>query len=247
MLVTCEIYLGELYLLESVRKLCECQDVLGHQGGARKWPSCAWTRVWSPPACSDSLSLHMATTDQAQLHELRELLKNLPAGLSLPSDDYKSKYSCFLSFGLDTDLLAKIEDEVGTLNEQFKGVFGWHTRTSGDGILVIEERGQPICAVVDVLATFLSKYPGNGVLLKWAIDIAEGARKVYREFGVQDPSRGNITSSRSPDGARHHDASSGDEGSNEDSDVSDCNAYGSITYERLRLLAFGFGTDLADS
>ncbi|TFY64064.1 hypothetical protein EVG20_g6072 [Dentipellis fragilis] len=127
----------------------------------------------------------MAASDQTLLHELRELLNHLPDELPLPNGN--SRYQAFLSFGLDTDLMDKIGDEVGVVSDQFKGVFGWKTHTTGDGIRAIEECSKPICAVVDVLARFLKVHPGDAVLRKWALDIADGARKQYRIYGKAVP------------------------------------------------------------
>lgn len=50
----------------------------------------------------------------------------------------------FGTFQIDRGLLERIEhteDEVGAINETFKRIFGWKTRTTGDGILEIKERG----------------------------------------------------------------------------------------------------------
>ena len=74
------------------------------------------------------------------LARLDHLLANLPA--QLPSGDGSaSRYGSFLSFTLDPDTLEKTGDEVATLGEQLEGIFGWRTRTSGDGIIPIVERG----------------------------------------------------------------------------------------------------------
>ena|ERR1700722_3580362 len=117
------------------------------------------------------------------LARLELLLTHLPDTLPDPAPELSS-YP-FISFELDQDLYEKIEDEVGTLNEQFKRAFGWKSRTTGDGILPITERGESICAVVDVLSKYLEKHPGNAILEKWTDDIIEGAKKIYQLAGKE--------------------------------------------------------------
>lgn len=57
------------------------------------------------------------------LSKLKFLLANLPA--QLPAvNGAKSRYSTFLNFNLDPDILEKTGDEVATLGEQLKYVFG---------------------------------------------------------------------------------------------------------------------------
>ncbi|KAK0479736.1 hypothetical protein IW261DRAFT_1478913 [Armillaria novae-zelandiae] len=58
----------------------------------------------------------------------------------------------FATFCIDQAILECTEDEVGAINESFKAIFSWRTRTTGDGILDIEERGK--LALV-LLLTFL--------------------------------------------------------------------------------------------
>jgi len=77
---------------------------------------------------------------------LRTLLQNLPPALPAGTS-LASKYLIFLSFTLDDELQECTGSEIGALNEQFKQIFGWKTRTTGSGILLVEERGPPICAV----------------------------------------------------------------------------------------------------
>jgi hypothetical protein len=120
---------------------------------------------------------------KSTLSELRILLSNLPKTLGLPSRS-KTIYP-FVGFELDPELLDRTGDEVGALNEQLKGAFGWKSRTTGDGIIPILERGEHICAVVDVLEKYMDRNPANAVLEKWVADITEGAKKVYREAGSE--------------------------------------------------------------
>ncbi|KAI0683439.1 hypothetical protein BC835DRAFT_1311037 [Cytidiella melzeri] len=122
------------------------------------------------------------------LDHLRLLLdpKNLPQQLPLVNK-INSKYAVFINFQVDAELLAHTEDEVGTVSEQFKRVFGWQTRSSGDGILKLEERGEALSAVVDVLAHFHEKYPSNAVLMKWGYDVGMAAEQLYATYGLQMP------------------------------------------------------------
>lgn len=62
--------------------------------------------------------------------ELDCLLRHLPSQLPLPTSLNASKYACFSNFSLDKDEVTDY-GEVGALNEQFKRVFGWKTRTTG--------------------------------------------------------------------------------------------------------------------
>ena len=113
------------------------------------------------------------------LQHLESLLNNLPD--AIPIGD---KYSAFLTFVLDPELVEKTGHEIGALSEQFKRIFGWQARTTSDGILSIEERGLPICSVVKVFQRFHHQYPEDVVLKKWAVDIAIGAGKVYSQHGL---------------------------------------------------------------
>jgi hypothetical protein len=72
------------------------------------------------------------------LDRLKNLLTNLPS--LLPSGDGPdSLYSAFLSFSLDSEILDKTGDEVATPGEQPEHIFGWKTRSSGDGIIQIRK------------------------------------------------------------------------------------------------------------
>jgi hypothetical protein len=117
------------------------------------------------------------------LDRLKNLLANLPS--SLPSGDGPdSLYCSFLSFCLDSEILDKTGDEVATLGEQLEHIFGWKTRSSGDGIIQIRERGKAICALHPILKQYYEKYPSNNVLRKWVIDVIAGVEKAYEAHGV---------------------------------------------------------------
>jgi hypothetical protein len=117
------------------------------------------------------------------LAKLKVLLANLPSLLPL-GDGFDSKYNAFLAFSLDDDILEKTGDEVATLGEQLEHVFGWRSRTTGDGIIPIKERGEAICALHPILAEYYTKFPNNNVLKKWIIDVTLGAEKVFETYCV---------------------------------------------------------------
>ena len=120
------------------------------------------------------------------LDRLKLLLDNLPRQLPLRTgpDWADSKFSQFLFFRIDPDLLEKTGCEVSALSEQLKGIFGWKTRTTGDGIVPIEERGEAVCAMHMVFAEFWERHPENNVLRKWIFDTLKGAEKTYHIHNV---------------------------------------------------------------
>ncbi|KAK0475761.1 hypothetical protein IW261DRAFT_1492742 [Armillaria novae-zelandiae] len=72
---------------------------------------------------------------------LRVLLSNLPTDLHAPKKGEFTRYP-FATFCIDQAILECTEGEVRAINESFKAIFGWRTRTTGDGILDIEEHGK---------------------------------------------------------------------------------------------------------
>ncbi|TFY63854.1 hypothetical protein EVJ58_g2991 [Rhodofomes roseus] len=127
------------------------------------------------------------------LSRLRVLLDplNLPPQLPLCCG-VDSKYSAFLNFSLDQDLLEMTESEIGTVNEQFKGIFGWQTRSTSNSIIWLEERGEPLLLVVDVLAHYHGKHPTDAVLMKWGYNIGTAAEHAYKQHGVLLPSTSDV-------------------------------------------------------
>src|ERR1700691_4517566 len=83
---------------------------------------------------------------------LKLLLDHLPRQLPIRTAK-DSAFSLFLFYTIDPDLLEKTGCEVSALGEQLKGVFGWKARTTGDGVVAIEECqcGEAICAMHTVL------------------------------------------------------------------------------------------------
>ena len=112
------------------------------------------------------------------LDRLTPLLDNLPRQLPIKSDA-DSAFASFLHFHIDHELLEQTGCEVSALSEQLKRVFGWQARTTGDGIITIDERGPAVCALHKVLCNFWEHYSENGVLQKWIFDIVKGAEKAY--------------------------------------------------------------------
>ncbi|KAJ3919319.1 ribonuclease H-like domain-containing protein [Lentinula edodes] len=74
-----------------------------------------------------------------------------------------------------------------------KVIFGWKTRTTGDGIITISERGKNgIGAVADLLENYLKKHRDsagqpNAVLVKWVEDISKGCEKAIKSYGGELP------------------------------------------------------------
>ncbi|KAE9404501.1 hypothetical protein BT96DRAFT_989317 [Gymnopus androsaceus JB14] len=76
-----------------------------------------------------------------KLSWLRLLSNSLPAALPTPQKEEIPKYP-FKTFRPDPAFLQRTGSEVGAINETMKNIFGWKTRTTGDGIIPIEERGK---------------------------------------------------------------------------------------------------------
>ncbi|KAJ3717409.1 hypothetical protein C8R42DRAFT_724312 [Lentinula raphanica] len=127
-----------------------------------------------------------------KLHWLCLLLDSLPKALPSPQRGELPKHP-FGTFRPDAAFLEQTEDEVGVINESFKAIFGWRTRTTGDGIIDIKERGKnSIGAVADLLKGYLKKYKDssgapNAILVKWVEDISKGCEKVIKQHGESVP------------------------------------------------------------
>ena len=132
---------------------------------------------------SDLKSLSHGDFRRLILDRLKLLLDNLPRQLPTKSDT-DSAFASFLFFRIDPDLLEKTGCEVSALSEQLKGIFGWQARTTGDGIIRIEERGPAVCALHKVFSEFWEHHPQNNVLRKWIFDVLKGVEKVYQVHNV---------------------------------------------------------------
>jgi hypothetical protein len=125
----------------------------------------------------------MASPDESattrQLRELRRLLARLPS--SLPEPGPEATQYPFVGFQPDLEFLERTESELGAVNESLKAAFGWKSRSSGDKIIPIVERGKHICAVADVLERYLAAHPGDAVLMKWVADLSDAARNAIQK------------------------------------------------------------------
>lgn len=130
-----------------------------------------------------------------KLRVLEALTRNLPTSLPSPEAN-DSIYYGFTNFALDPDVIERVESEAGAFNEAMKGIFGFQTRTTGDGILNITERGPAICASVDVFRWAMAKFPGDAVVEKWLVDVITGLKKTYEDAGVPVSSGMNSESER---------------------------------------------------
>src|SRR6266446_8902337 len=83
------------------------------------------------------------------LDRLKLLLDHLPRQLPIRTTA-DSAFSSFLFFRINPDLLEKTGCKVSALSEQLKGIFGWKARTTGDGIVAIEEQGDAVCTMHNV-------------------------------------------------------------------------------------------------
>ncbi|RXW20375.1 hypothetical protein EST38_g5489 [Candolleomyces aberdarensis] len=130
------------------------------------------------------------------MDKMKLLISRLPH--DLPEEPIElSKYAEFIDFKLDEELLEKTGDKGSALSEHLKRVFGWASRSTGDGIIPITERGRPLIAIQDVLKTYLAQNPGNSVIVKWVGDIIIGLEKVYKDFGVDIPNPSDFATPRS--------------------------------------------------
>lgn len=120
------------------------------------------------------------------LSKLRLLLEHLPNQLpSKPVDGPDaSRYVSLVGFQPDDELVELTGSKAGALNMHLERVFGHATRSTGDGILPILERGPPICAIHNLLKDYCTEFPNDNILKKWVIDVAKGAEKVYNTHQV---------------------------------------------------------------
>ncbi len=120
------------------------------------------------------------------LDKLQLLLENLPNQLPLKpiTGPDASQYTSLIGFKPDDELVDLTGSKAGALNVHLERVFGYAARSTGDGILPILERGPGICAMHDILSDYCNEFQDDNVLKKWAVDIAEGAEKVYNTYQV---------------------------------------------------------------
>ncbi len=117
------------------------------------------------------------------LAKLQLLLENLPNQLPV-NIGQDSCYASLIGFQPNEELVEMTGSEVGALNVHLERMFGYATRSVGDGILPILERGPLICAIHNILRDYCAKFPSDNILKKWVIDIAKAAEKVYNTYQV---------------------------------------------------------------
>ena len=95
----------------------------------------------------------------SKLSQLRQLLHVLPQLLPEP---VQSRYG-FDTFQLDLEHVEQYGREDSALNRVLEVIitFGWKSRSEGNGIITLCERGQGICAVLDVLSKYSADFPGS--------------------------------------------------------------------------------------
>lgn len=116
------------------------------------------------------------------LERLKLLLDNLPWQLPVKTAT-ESAFATFWFFRIHPDLLELTGCEVSALSGQLKRIFGWSTRTTGDRIVSITERGDVVRAMHKVFRDFWERQPENNVLRKWIFDVLIGVEKAY-EFTI---------------------------------------------------------------
>ncbi|KIJ35941.1 hypothetical protein M422DRAFT_261695, partial [Sphaerobolus stellatus SS14] len=128
---------------------------------------------------------NLSSGTEKQLSKLKLLLEHLPT--SLPAPDPATSQYPFVGYEPDPDDVELTGSVVGALNKAFEVIFGFKSRSEGDGIIPIKERGPGICAVVDVLSSAFVKEPFNALLNKWVEDLTLAANKIYNQEGVHVP------------------------------------------------------------
>lgn len=151
-------------LLQSVTKSHEFMQFVSQYEERKSMPTALAATMPFPAAETISANAFPTVLDRVE-----HLLANLP-GFLIECDPAISKYRSFHNFAVDPDLLEDTGDEVATFGEQLERIFGWKARTSGDGVLPIEERGSSICAIVpifrpSILAFRKTMYSKNGLLM----------------------------------------------------------------------------------
>uniref|UniRef100_A0A0W0F4E1 Uncharacterized protein n=1 Tax=Moniliophthora roreri TaxID=221103 RepID=A0A0W0F4E1_MONRR len=92
-----------------------------------------------------------------KLHYLHVFLNALPSSLPKPQHGKLPRFP-FKTFHIDSCDVEDLEI-VGAMNEGFKRIFGWQTKTTRDGILQITEHESDIGAVADVLKKLIKENP----------------------------------------------------------------------------------------
>ena len=114
------------------------------------------------------------------LAHLNTLLWMLPTQLPFKNLS-ESQFVQFQNFEPDPEMLEKTGCEVAVLGEDLERVFGWRARTSDGGMLPIKERGPGICSLHKAFSRLYIKHPGNNVLKKWVVDVANAAESAFSD------------------------------------------------------------------
>lgn len=128
------------------------------------------------------------------LQRLRLLLEHLPK--TLPEATPSSLYS-FTGFEPDSADVENYGSVAAAINRTLEVRFGFKSRSEGDGIIRIPERGPPVCAVVDVLKRLdvearkerrerqpqSSDDRPDAIFEKWVHDLTKAAEITCKEAG----------------------------------------------------------------
>lgn len=109
---------------------------------------------------------------------------------NLPAKDLDTSQFAVFARDLEKDKqflkhLATTECSIAALSRMLKDVFGWETRSQGDGCLRITERGPGIEAMSNVLVAAHRCAEKDMVIRKWIVDIANAMECVFEQAGHQ--------------------------------------------------------------
>ena len=127
-----------------------------------------------PPAVPVQSQLTVAE----RLSKLKLLLTRLPPHHKADCPYDKPHEYNFCNFLTDKEKENDLRP-VGAFNEAMKAIFGWKTRTTGDGFIHICPWGPPITSIVDVLQNWTTKFFRDAVVEKWLDDVIVGVELVY--------------------------------------------------------------------
>ena len=113
------------------------------------------------------------------LHNLRNLLKNLPS--TIPTS---ALFYTFSSYAPDPEKLELYGSWESVLNQTLEVAFAPHGRKDGDQPFQLMEQGPGLVAVVDVLQEHLVEFPGSPILTKWVEDFTKAASFEYISTGI---------------------------------------------------------------
>ncbi len=118
----------------------------------------------------------MLAQPKQQLLFLKKLLLNLPNSLPSPSVA-NSEFRALTAFELDPNVLKRTQgDELLAVSESLAAIF------IADGHVLISERGTAVCAVVDVLGSYLEKFLDSPQIVNWIATLTRAARQLYVDF-----------------------------------------------------------------